>query len=125
MNISNDLQPRRAEPAEDLLDLLPRRRLGIPQLILHPKPFPFEAAELMERQHVHALDVAQPRREVRHSSDLAQVVRPAGHDYETDPDGPTPGGEAARELMHGLVVLAGEPLVNVGRDGLEAEHNQI
>src|SRR5512138_216849 len=85
---SNSVQPHRPEPGEDFLDFLARRRLRLLELIIHSKPLPFEAAQLMERQHVHAVDVAQARGEVRDLPDLLQVIRPAGYDYEANPGGP-------------------------------------
>ena len=83
------MEPGRAEAGQDLLDLLRRGGFGISQLILHPKPLPLETAELMEWQHIHALDVSQPGGEISHSPDLIQVIRPAGHNHEPNPGRPS------------------------------------
>ncbi len=54
-------QPRRAKHAADALDDARRRRIEIAKLVVRTKLIPFELAYLMERQDVHAFDVAEPR----------------------------------------------------------------
>ena len=66
--------------------------------VLQAEPLPLEPAHLVERQHLDALDVAEPGREAARSSPMSsQVVGQARHQHEAHPDRPLPRGQPPRE----------------------------
>src|SRR5262245_56358836 len=69
--VSVGLEPRVAERLDGLVDQRLRWRLGLVELVLDSELLPLEAPELVERQHLYALHVAQIGGEFR---DLADVV---------------------------------------------------
>src|SRR6185503_17322902 len=112
--VSNRLQSGRAKSGDGFVGRRTRGWLGVPEFIIHPELLPFEAAHLVKRQHVHPLNVAQSRRESRDALDLGHVIRPAGHEHETNPDRLARGGESSGEFMNRPVVLARQPAMQIG-----------
>jgi DNA-binding NarL/FixJ family response regulator len=84
-NVSIRDQSLGPEPANGLLDGVHGWRIGVFQLIGNPEVLPLEPAELMERQHVDSLDVAQARGKRRDSADGVGIVGELGHEHEPHP----------------------------------------
>ena len=71
--------------------------LWLPLELEEPEPLPLEAAHLVERQHLDALDVAEPGGELRRLRQVVQVVGQPRHQHEADPDRLAARREPARE----------------------------
>src|SRR6516162_3636775 len=110
--------PAAPEPGENLVNLVLRRRFSIPQLVIHFEFLPFIATELMERQHVHSLDVAELCGEVRHAPDFIHIVRKARHNDKPNPDRPFSRSETPGEFMHWFMIHTGDLTVQLGRNCL-------
>ena len=87
---------------------LGRRRLDVLQRVVEAEPLPLEAAHLVERQHLDALDVAESGRELGDLRQVVSIVGQARHEHEADPDRLAARREPARERQRRLDVHAGE-----------------
>ena len=123
---SMNLQSDRAKHSHGLLGLLRRRRCRVLQLVFHAQPFPLEAAELVERQHLDLLDVAEAGGELGDPLDFVGVVR----------SGRAPARSAATSVVRsaasrrakantGALSMPGDATVQVGVERLETEHDQV
>src|SRR4051812_45224190 len=121
----NGRQSCRPQPREDFFDFFTGRWLGIAQFVIHAELLPLVTAELMKRQHVNALDVAEAGGEIGHPPDLIHVIGEAGYDNESDSNWLFFRREAAGEFVHGLVVHTRESLVHIRINRLEAKQHEI
>src|SRR3954454_527390 len=79
----------------------------------------------MEGQYIYSLDVAKAGGEIRHAADFSQIIRPARHQHETNPDGPFTDCKAARERQNRFIRLTRQPHVQIGCKSFDIEENQI
>src|SRR5207247_247238 len=104
-------QPRFSEQRTRPLDHLGRCRLDAIQLVVDPEAVPLVPAQLVKRQDVHALHVAEVGRESGDARNGFGIVRQPRHQDESKPGLPSACGEAPRKV-------AGRPGVHPRQDAM-------
>ena len=74
-----------AEYRTGTLELLVCRLCGVLERIADAERVPFEAAHLMEGQHLDALHDAELRRELRNLRDVGRIIREPRDQHEAHP----------------------------------------
>src|SRR5262249_16932847 len=79
----------------------------------------------MKGQNVNPLDISQVRSQRGQPINLGRVIGPTWHKHEANPDRSLQRGQPLGKGMDGLIVLAGQSSVQVGRDGFEIQEYQV
>src|ERR1700710_2189141 len=77
---------RVAELSDDPVHHLPAGRWRVEGLIFEAHRLPLELTHLVERLHLHPLDVLHGRDKSRDTIDVRWIVGRSGHQGEADPD---------------------------------------